>query len=59
MDASDELRQTKSDFDDHTHYSEEELEAESLSEIEECFLKKLDEHTKEFSENLKIICKKS
>ncbi|XP_045827163.1 rho GTPase-activating protein 2-like isoform X3 [Trifolium pratense] len=56
MDASGELRQTKSDFDDHTHYrnsSEEELEAESLSEIEECFLKKLDEHTKEFSEEPK------
>jgi len=53
IDASGELRRTKSDFDDHAHYrnnSQVELEAESLSEIEDCFLKKLDEHTKELSE---------
>ncbi|XP_058742288.1 rho GTPase-activating protein 2-like [Vicia villosa] len=56
IDASGELKGTKSDFNDHTHYrnsSEEELEAESLTEIEECFLKQLDENvstTKEFSE---------
>lgn len=48
MNASGELRRTKSDFDNHTHYrnsSKEELEAESLSEIEECFLKQLDDST--------------
>ncbi|XP_027367199.1 rho GTPase-activating protein 2 [Abrus precatorius] len=54
MDTSGELRGTKSDYDDHAHYShsseEEEGEAESLSEIEECFLKQLDENTKSFSE---------
>lgn len=55
IEASGELKGTKSDFNDQTHYrnsSEEELEAESLSEIEECFLKQLDENvnTKEFSE---------
>lgn len=54
MDTSGELRGTKSDYDDHAHYShnssEEEGEAESLSEIEECFLKQLGENTKGFSE---------
>lgn len=56
VDTSGELRGTKSDYDDHAHYShsssEEEVEAESLSEIEECFLKKLDENTKGFSEEV-------
>ncbi|XP_061342558.1 rho GTPase-activating protein 2 [Gastrolobium bilobum] len=49
MDTSGELRGTKSDYDDHAHYShssEEEGEAESLSEIEECFLKQLDDNRK-------------
>lgn len=53
MDTSCELRENRSDCDDHAHYShcsEEEKEAESLSEIEECFLKQLDENKKEFSE---------
>ncbi|KAL2323603.1 hypothetical protein Fmac_027982 [Flemingia macrophylla] len=48
MDTSDELRGTKSDYDDHVHSSEG--EAESLSEIEESFLKQLDQNTKGFSE---------
>ncbi|RDX91312.1 Rho GTPase-activating protein 2 [Mucuna pruriens] len=51
MDTSGELRGTKSDYDDHAHYGHSsEGEAESLSEIEECFLKQLDENTKGFSE---------
>ncbi|KAL2345362.1 hypothetical protein Fmac_006647 [Flemingia macrophylla] len=55
MDTSDELRGTKSDDDDHdvsySHVSEEEEEANaSVSEIVECFLKRLDEKTKRFSE---------
>ena len=54
MDTSGELRGTKSDYDDHAHYSHsseaEEGEAESLSEIEECFLKQLDDNTKGYSE---------
>lgn len=53
METSGELRGTKSDYDDHVHYShcsEEEGGAESLSEIEECFLKQLDENTKGCSE---------
>lgn len=55
METSGELRTTKSDYDEHAHYShsseeEEEVGAESLSDIEESFLKQLDEHTKEYSE---------
>ncbi|KAE9593858.1 hypothetical protein Lal_00036452 [Lupinus albus] len=54
MDTSGELRRSKSDYDeDHVHYnhsSEEESEAASISEIEVCFLKTLDENTTEFSE---------
>ncbi|XP_020212194.1 rho GTPase-activating protein 2 [Cajanus cajan] len=54
MDTSGELRGTKSDYDDHAHYGHssegEDGEAESLSEIEECFLKRLDQSTKGFSE---------
>ncbi|CAL0302465.1 unnamed protein product [Lupinus luteus] len=54
MDTSGELIRTKSDYDDdHVHYnhtSEEEGEAASISEIEECFLKTLDENTTKFSE---------
>ncbi|XP_020210995.1 rho GTPase-activating protein 2 [Cajanus cajan] len=54
MDTSDELRGTKSDDDDdvsYSHVSEEEGEANaSVSEIVECFLKRLDEKTKRFSE---------
>ncbi|XP_054786466.1 rho GTPase-activating protein 2 [Prosopis cineraria] len=54
METSGELRGTKSDYDEHAHYShsseEEEGGAESLSDIEECFLKQLDEHPKEYSE---------
>ncbi|XP_028762269.1 rho GTPase-activating protein 2 [Neltuma alba] len=54
METSGELRRSKSDYDEHAHYSpsseEEEGSAESLSDIEECFLKQLDEHTKEYSE---------
>ncbi|MED6220305.1 Rho GTPase-activating protein 2 [Stylosanthes scabra] len=56
MDTSGELRGTNPGYDDHhPHYSnssdgEEEGEAESLSEIEECFLKQLDDdNTKGFS----------
>ncbi|KAL5135625.1 Rho GTPase-activating protein 2 [Glycine soja] len=56
MDTSGELRETKSDDDhDHdvnySHASEEEGEADaSVSDIVECFLKRLDEKTKRFSE---------
>ncbi|TKY61842.1 Rho GTPase-activating protein 2 [Spatholobus suberectus] len=57
METSGELRQTKSDDDDHdvnySHGSEEEGEADadaSVSEIVECFLKRLDDKTKRFSE---------
>ncbi|KAJ1390705.1 Rho GTPase-activating protein domain [Sesbania bispinosa] len=55
MDTSGELRGTKSDYEDHdddnySHSIEEEEEAASVSEIEECFLKWLDENTKGFSE---------
>ncbi|MED6132155.1 Rho GTPase-activating protein 2 [Stylosanthes scabra] len=56
MDTSGELRGTKLGYDDHhPHYSHssdgEEGEAESLSEIEECFLKQLDDdNTKGFSQ---------
>ncbi|KAK7270232.1 hypothetical protein RIF29_23233 [Crotalaria pallida] len=55
MDTSSELREEhKSDYDDHAHYSdnseEEEKEVESLSEIEECFLQRLDNNTQDFSE---------
>lgn len=51
MDTSGELRGAKSDCGSHySHSSEEEVEAESLSEIEERFLKQLDENTKGFSE---------
>ncbi|KAK7277701.1 hypothetical protein RJT34_22716 [Clitoria ternatea] len=54
IDTSGELRETKSDYDDHAHYGhsteEEEGEGESFGEIEECFLKQLDENTKGFSE---------
>lgn len=50
MDTSDELRGTKSNYDDddahYNHSSEEEGEAASISGIEECFLKSLDEDTK-------------
>lgn len=54
METSGELRGTKSDYDDnndhsHCHSSEEDEEGgaeSSLSEIEECFLQKLDETTK-------------
>lgn len=51
MDTSGELRGTKSDYDDahYNHISDGE-EAESLSEIEDCFLKQLNENTKAFSE---------
>ncbi|KAK7392366.1 hypothetical protein VNO78_20802 [Psophocarpus tetragonolobus] len=51
MDTSGELRGAKSDYDDPTnedHSSGE--EAESLSEIEECFLKQLGGNKKGFSE---------
>ena len=55
MDTSGELRGDKSDYDDHddahcSHSSEEGGVAESLSEIEECFLKSLDENTEGCSE---------
>ena len=53
MDTSGELRGDKLDYDDHAHYSqssEEEGEAESSSEIEDCFLKQLDENTNGLSE---------
>ncbi|KAK7259450.1 hypothetical protein RIF29_25057 [Crotalaria pallida] len=55
MDTSGELKGTKSDYEDdqglYNHSSEEEEgEVASISEIEECFLKSLDENTKEFSE---------
>ncbi|EEF41665.1 gtpase activating protein, putative [Ricinus communis] len=48
MDTSGELRQEPSDYDDHAHYgagSDDDIgdEVESLSEIEECFLRQLDE----------------
>lgn len=49
MDTSGELRGAKSDYDAHYGQSSE-GEAESLSEIEECFLKQLDENTKGFSQ---------
>ncbi|XP_047155942.1 rho GTPase-activating protein 2-like [Vigna umbellata] len=49
MDTSGELRGAKSDYDAHYGHSSE-GEAESLSEIEECFLKQLDENTKGFSQ---------
>jgi len=49
MDTSGELRGTKSDYDAHYGHSSE-GEAESLSEIEECFLKQLDDNTKGFSQ---------
>ncbi|KAJ4727576.1 Rho GTPase-activating protein [Melia azedarach] len=49
MDTSCELRGPTSDYDDHAHYTHssddgDEGEGESLSEIEECFLRKLDEN---------------
>ncbi|KAA8549219.1 hypothetical protein F0562_000903 [Nyssa sinensis] len=47
MDTSCELRGPTSDYDDHAHYShsnEDENEVESLSEIEECFLRQMDEN---------------
>ncbi|GAV79068.1 RhoGAP domain-containing protein/PBD domain-containing protein [Cephalotus follicularis] len=47
MDTSCELRGPTSDYDDNANYShsgEVEDEAESLSEIEECFLRQLDEN---------------
>ncbi|CAJ1969139.1 unnamed protein product [Sphenostylis stenocarpa] len=49
MDTSGELRGTKSDYDAHYGHSSE-GEAESLSGIEECFLKQLDENNKGFSQ---------
>ncbi|KAE9615857.1 hypothetical protein Lal_00017208 [Lupinus albus] len=54
MDISSELRGTKLDCDDdHAHYnncSEDKGDAASISEIEVCLSKSLDENTKEFSE---------
>ncbi|XP_047147140.1 rho GTPase-activating protein 2-like [Vigna umbellata] len=61
MDTSGELRETKSEDDDdnnHNHHvnyrptseEDEEGDASSVSEIVECFLKRLDEKTKRFSE---------
>lgn len=56
MDTSGELRETKSDYNEHVDYihnieEEEEEEAAFVSEIEECFLKQLnDENTKKLSE---------
>ncbi|KAK7251176.1 hypothetical protein RIF29_34133 [Crotalaria pallida] len=57
MDTNGGLKRTKSDFQDdqglYNHSSKkEEGEAASISETEECFLKSLDENTKEFSEEL-------
>jgi len=49
MDTSGELRGAKSDYDANCGHSSE-GEAESLSEIEECFLKQLDENTQGFSQ---------
>ncbi|KAK7255251.1 hypothetical protein RIF29_28658 [Crotalaria pallida] len=55
MDTNGGLKRTKSDCEDdqglYYHSSEEEEgEAASICETEECFLKSLDENTKEFSE---------
>lgn len=55
METSDELGEIKSDDDDHdvnySHISEDEGEADvSVSEIVECFLKRLDEKTKRLAE---------
>ncbi|XP_027351619.1 rho GTPase-activating protein 2-like [Abrus precatorius] len=48
MDTNGELRETKLDYDDSSE--EEGVGAASVSEIVECFLKRLDEKTKRFSE---------
>ncbi|CAK7348225.1 unnamed protein product [Dovyalis caffra] len=53
MDTSCELRQAPSDYDDHVHYGpgsegedDDDDDAESSSEVEECFLRQLDEDKK-------------
>nr|DAD37895.1 TPA_asm: hypothetical protein HUJ06_008536 [Nelumbo nucifera] len=49
MDTSCESRGPASDYEDHTHYSQssaDEYEDDPLNEIEECFLRQLDENEK-------------
>ncbi|KAJ7977484.1 Rho GTPase-activating protein [Quillaja saponaria] len=47
MDTSRELRGDRSDYDEHAHYnqsSDDEVEVESLSEIEKCFLRQFEKN---------------
>uniref|UniRef100_A0A5B7AXW9 Putative Rho GTPase activating protein with PAK-box/P21-Rho-binding domain n=1 Tax=Davidia involucrata TaxID=16924 RepID=A0A5B7AXW9_DAVIN len=44
IDTNCELRGPTSDYNDHAHYYSEEDEVESLSDIEECFLRQLNEN---------------